>query len=83
MTLSDDDLVRAVTAIVARAAERPAEELAPDADLRADLGIDSLLGLQIVAMIEKEFDFEVPDDQLDQFTTIREIAAGVRAHGGA
>lgn len=80
MGMTDDEVLSEVTAIVARATERPADELTPDADLRAELGIDSLLGLQIVAMIEKRFDFEVPDDQLDQFTTIREIATGVRTH---
>ena len=63
-----------VTAIVSRVAKIPAAELSRTADLRAEFGIDSLLGLTIIATVEKEFDIYVPPEDLDRYTTIRETS---------
>jgi len=62
-----------VTTIVARVADIDVDKLDPDADLRAAHGVDSLLGLQIVAALEKRYDVEVPDEDLDCYTTVRSI----------
>lgn len=67
-------ITREVTEIVARIADVDADRLGPDADLRVEHGVDSLLGLQIVAALEKRYDVEVPDEDLDCYRTVRSIA---------
>ena len=66
-----------VVAIVHDVTKVPAEKLTPDADLRADFGVDSILGLQIVAVIEKRFGIRVPDEELGVYTKVGEIAETV------
>lgn len=43
------------------------------ADLRADLGVDSLAVLEFVARLEYRFDRAVPDDDWPQLTSIAAI----------
>jgi acyl carrier protein len=62
-----------VVGIVAEVVERPAAELDLDAHLVTDLGLDSLLALEILALMEKEFQIEIPEEELEKFARIRQI----------
>ena len=77
MSAAHPALIEEITAIVARIAEVPADEIAPADDLRVEHGVDSLLGLQIVAALEKRYDVRVPDEDLDKYVTVGEIASVV------
>jgi len=67
------ELEEEVKAIVARITKTPSSRLTLDTDLRADLNVDSLQGLQIVAAIEKRLEIKVPDEDIDMYTTVRTI----------
>jgi len=41
------------------------------------LNIDSLQGLQIVAALERRFGVDVPDDDLDMYTSVRAIVDAI------
>ena len=78
--MSDRENVRKeVIAIVADIAEMEPDEVAEDASL-ADLGIDSLNGLRLVAEVEKRYNINIPDDAIGKIRTIPEILALVDAH---
>ena len=62
-----------VIAIVAGITKAPAGSIGPDTDLRADLNVDSLQGLQIVAALENHFHVQLPDEDLDATTSVRAI----------
>lgn len=66
-----------VTEIVSRITKAPIERIAPDTHLKQELNVDSLQGLQILAVIEKRFGVSVPDEELDSYTSIREIVRTV------
>jgi acyl carrier protein len=68
-----DDVERQVRGIVSRVAKVPESRLGLDTDLRIDLNVDSLQGLQIVAAVEKQFGLRVPDEELDLYTSVRSI----------
>lgn len=68
-----DDVEGQVRGIVSRVAKVPESRLGLDTDLRIDLNVDSLQGLQIVAAVEKQFGLRVPDEELDLYTSIRSI----------
>jgi acyl carrier protein len=46
--------------------------LRPDASFVADLGADSLDTVELVMALEEEFDAEIPDEDAEKITTIRE-----------
>ncbi len=49
------------------------EELIPDADLRKDLGIDSLDFVDIVVIVEKTFGFKIKGEELKDVKTLGEF----------
>jgi acyl carrier protein len=74
---------REVAAIVGAITKSPLEMIQPDTDLRTQLNVDSLQGLQIVAAIERRFGVTVPDEEIDLYSNVRAIAETVdRLRGG-
>lgn len=69
MNLLEDE----VKAIVSRITKAPLSSLNRNTNLRADLNVDSLQGLQIVAALEKRLGIIVPDDDIDMYTTVGSI----------
>ncbi len=69
-----DKVEEEVRRIVARVVKVPEQQLGRDTDLRVDLNVDSLQGLQIVAAIEKEFGLTVPNEELDLYSSVGMIA---------
>ncbi|KAJ1965441.1 mitochondrial acyl carrier protein [Dipsacomyces acuminosporus] len=48
------------------------DKLSPVADFTKDLGLDSLDTVEVVMAIEEEFSVEIPDDEADKLTTVKE-----------
>ena len=77
-----DKLEREVIAIVSQITKTPEESLRMDTDLRVELNVDSLQGLQIVAAVESRYGVTVPDDQIDIYTSPSTIAEAIRRLSG-
>ena len=45
------------------------DDLPEDASFK-DLGIDSMMGVEIVAAIERQYKIKISDDELEQVTTL-------------
>ena len=71
-----------VIAVVAGITKVPASRITPDTDLRVELNVDSLQGLQIVAALEKRFDVELSDEDLDSYTSVHSICEAIRRVSG-
>lgn len=72
------DVESEVRSIIARLTKVPQETLRPDTNLVSELNVDSLLGLQIMAALEKQFGVSIPDEELDSYTTVRMIVDTVK-----
>jgi acyl carrier protein len=57
-------------AIVARVSGRPRAGLAPETDLVADLGLDSLRSFELVVELEEAFGVALADDQVRGIRTV-------------
>lgn len=73
-----DNIERQVLSIVSRITRLPESKLSLDTDLRTELNVDSLQGLQIVAALEKHFGINIPDEELDMYTSVRSIVEAVK-----
>ncbi len=71
-TLSAEDVAREVTSIVAEVAELDKDEIweKRDANFFKELEIDSLLALEILALIEKRFKIQIPEEKLVDITSL-------------
>jgi acyl carrier protein len=70
--LSVENLEEDITAIVAEVTELEESEIweKRDADFFKDLEIDSLLALEILALIEKKFKVQIPEEKLVDITSL-------------
>lgn len=74
-----DALLNQLILVYQEATEYPAEILDPDANLEADLGIDSVKQMQVLGLVREKFSFELPADiDMKAMRTIREVADSIR-----
>ena len=65
-----DDLRNKLREIIAEVAEI---EDVPDATLFSDLGIDSMMAIEIVAEVEREFHLSIPEDELGDLINLNTV----------
>jgi acyl carrier protein len=75
--MSGDRIEEEIVEIVRRLSRRPVDP-APDRELLADLGFDSLLVLELVGELEEHFDIAVPLNSLTHIRTVGQIIVEVR-----
>ena len=73
MTPRDETRARLIE-IVAEVADVPVEQVSPDA-LLADLDIDSLRGLRIVAAVEKRWGIVISEEAIGRIRSMGDIFA--------
>ena len=61
--------------IIAEIIEKKPEEISPDAKFFEDLGVDSMMALEIMAAIEKKYKITIPEEKLAQLTTLSQTIA--------
>lgn len=76
MTWSRDNIRAEVIAILAPHAQSGAD-LTEKSHLVADLGIDSLGVMEVVADLEDKFKLHIPDDSLREVNTVADVAAAI------
>lgn len=59
-----------VTQLIANIIEMNSDQIDPDAHLVEDLGMDSMMALEILAAIEKKFRVKIPEGDLPKITTV-------------
>ncbi len=70
--MSHEDLREKLRAIVAEVAE--VDEVPDDAAFK-DLGIDSMMAIEIIAEIERTYAIKVPENELEQVRDLNSVVA--------
>ncbi|MFH2137940.1 MAG: acyl carrier protein [Candidatus Omnitrophota bacterium] len=68
-----EDTKKAVKTMVAEIIEIPEEELTDAAEFVDDLGVDSMMALEIVAVIEKKFKVTIPEEEIPNISSLQKI----------
>lgn len=61
--MTDEELIQAVNEVFIDSFEIPPENIKPQSQIFADLGLDSLDVVDLVAAIQKRFNVQVRDDE--------------------
>ena len=64
------NIEKEVRELIAEIIEMNPDEIQPDAHLVEDLGMDSMMALEILASLEKKFKIRIPEDELPKITTL-------------
>ncbi|MDA3948752.1 MAG: acyl carrier protein [Spirochaeta sp.] len=75
--LNPPELRQRLETIVSRISRLPVEEFQDDVLIREELGIDSLMAMEITAAIEREFTVEIDEGEIFDIRSVGEFSAFV------
>ena len=70
-----NDIETEIKELVSRVIKVPVEKIDPNKDLFKDLGVDSLLGVEIFATLDKKYKIDIPEQKLEKIKTLNDIIA--------
>ena len=73
-------IVERVTKLVCEQLGVKEEEVTSEASFVEDLGADSLDTVELVMALEEEFETEIPDEEAEKITTVKEAVNYIEAH---
>jgi len=78
--MNTEDVMAKVKDLIVQGLGVNADEIVPDASFIDDLGADSLDIVELVMLIEKEFDIEIPDEDAEKISTVQDAADYINDH---
>jgi acyl carrier protein len=81
MALSDQEILSGLGKIIEEIAGVPAADVTPDKSFVDDLDIDSLSMVEIAVAAQDEFGVEIPDDELKNLKTVKDVVVYVQGKG--
>ena len=66
-----------VKKLIASVTEREPEEVSDTADFGEDLGIDSLMGMEVMVAMDKKFNIDIPEEEFLKATNVDQAVAAV------
>ena len=76
-SIPDDQLTQRVLRIIAETQRKDPSQVTIESSFE-DLGIDSMDGVNIVFALENEFNINVPDEEVKNIHSVRDMIDGVR-----
>ena len=70
--MDEQQLEIEIRSIIAEIIEKEPETISPDAKFYEDLGVDSMMALEILAAIEKKYRIAIPEEKLAELITLRQ-----------
>ncbi len=80
-TLSPADITAGLAEVLEEVAGTPADKVVASAKFDADLDVDSLTMVEVVVACEERFGIRIPDEALEQMTTVGEAVEYILGAG--
>ena len=75
------DQVRAeMKKLIATVTEREPEEVSDTALFADDLGVDSLMAMEVMVTVDKKFKINIPEEEFAQIRTVNDAVSTVMRH---
>ena len=68
-------LEKELRSLIAEIVEIEEEKITPEANFVEDLGMDSMMALEILASIEKKYKLKIPEENLTKITNLKQVIA--------
>jgi len=80
---TSEEVVGKVKDLISQSLGVSPDEIVADASFIDDLGADSLDIVELVMLIEKEFNIEIPDEDAEKISTVQHAIDYINDHMGA
>jgi len=74
------DLENELRGLIAEIIEKDPSQVTLEAKFYEDLGVDSMMALEILAAIEKKYRIAIPEEKLAQLVTLKDTMAVAREY---
>lgn len=71
-TYTADQIRAEVKNLVARVTEREPDEIPDDAHFMDQLGVDSLMAMEIMIAVDRKFGIDIPEEEFNKATNVNE-----------
>ena len=71
--LNQDNLEKELRSVISEIVEVEGEKITPEANFVEDLGMDSMMALEILASIEKKYKLKIPEENLTKITNLKQV----------
>ncbi len=78
--MSDQELKDKVTQIIVQQLGVEADKVTPDSTFIDDLGADSLDIVELIMAFEEEFGIDIPDEDAEKITAVKNVLEYIKAH---
>ena len=72
------ELEKEVLELVCKVIKRDPGSIDPNADMFKEYHVDSLLGIEILAAMDKKYNVDLPEDRIKDIRTINQIIISVK-----
>jgi len=73
MTTQSQNIEQEIKELIAQILEVEPDKITPDANFVENLGMDSMMALEILAAIEKKYRIVLPEENLMKLTSLRDV----------
>ncbi len=81
MAMTEQEILTGLGEIIDEIAGVPADQVTPEKNFVNDLDIDSLSMVEIAVAAQDKFGVEIPDDQLKNLKTVKDVVNYVQRSG--
>ncbi len=78
--MSDQELKDKATQIIVQQLGVEADKVTPDSTFIDDLGADSLDIVELIMAFEEEFGIDIPDEDAEKITAVKNVLEYIKAH---
>ena len=78
--MSEQTIEQRVKKIIVEQLSVNADQVTPEAKFIEDLGADSLDTVELVMALEEEFETEIPDEEAEKITTVKQAVDFISSH---
>ena len=68
-----DDIKKEVKKMVSEISEVPESDITEEAQFAEDLGVDSMMALEIIASIEKKYKIVIPEEEIPSVRSLKNV----------
>lgn len=81
-TVTAEQIRTEVKRLIAEVTEREPEEITDTASFAEDLGVDSLMAMEVMVAVDKKYKINIPEDEFAKIKNVDDTVAVVSKHMG-
>ena len=75
MAYTTEQIAAEIKALIAKVSEREPDEISDTAHYQEELGIDSLMGMEIMIAVDRKFKIDIPEEEFAQANCVNQSVA--------